>query len=704
MMHHTHRPKTILAILDGARTIDPYSLVDRHVALPQGVHGFVFRGRPVEFHATASSERDAVVVSRGNHESSTDEDDGASARTDRGRRSNKAAVVDLVFPKGTSRRRAAQQFAKATINPDVLCGIVRSCEGGVGDGGGSSSSSSLVGYERTLSEEELEGDGCEDGGYGSDRSQDALGLQRVGGGGEAEDSLKSTEGIQRSSMERCSDITGSNNRGRKGCPSSVWSRTTTTSAPQKTTSIQVQVQASSLQSREYLCAVSTAEEAESWVVALRWAAERRRRKVEYGNKKSVGHGSNLGFGDGVKSRGGVRDGVISNVSYGKKVIRDGHSGIGRLNEPERRSGRMSSNDENSSCKSSARKISSNVSTISSVVRLAVEGSDGGMSAGTSKVGGPGETEECWHDVRSSFNDDCIETNSGVVVAENTLGSARGKEDSKNGHFQSTSAVTPKSIFTHEENGSSGCRLDGSGDDSKGSINSLLVEDGWFKAEKEKKPMDIVDDTWVNAPGTNVCVDNGTKVGQGESSIQLPMSKLTSTQNRIECSDAPTSTKMDSKVLPSSTKSAAFITSNKLPSKEKASMADGSASIAIDTNSSSMAKVKRSTSTSINGAGGATIVITKVSKFRFSRHSFFRMSSWNEKQQDIRRRFDNGQGHSQVNGTILWLPFSIPLPGDSLELDYEIKLLLLRNCRLKSFGKSTTRDVNGILKVEEDLHD
>jgi hypothetical protein len=44
--------------------------------------------------------------------------------------------------------------------------------------------------------------------------------------------------------------------------------------------MQVHVQAASVQSREYLCAVSTAAEAESWVVALRWAAERRRMNKE----------------------------------------------------------------------------------------------------------------------------------------------------------------------------------------------------------------------------------------------------------------------------------------------------------------------------------------------------------------------------------------------------------------------------------------
>ena len=44
--------------------------------------------------------------------------------------------------------------------------------------------------------------------------------------------------------------------------------------------MQVHVQSASVQSREYLCAVSTAAEAESWVVALRWAAERRRMNKE----------------------------------------------------------------------------------------------------------------------------------------------------------------------------------------------------------------------------------------------------------------------------------------------------------------------------------------------------------------------------------------------------------------------------------------
>ena len=53
-----------------------------------------------------------------------------------------------------------------------------------------------------------------------------------------------------------------------------------------TKSVHVQVQASSVQSREYLCAVSTAEEAESWVVALGWAAEHRRR-MKFANQPTL---------------------------------------------------------------------------------------------------------------------------------------------------------------------------------------------------------------------------------------------------------------------------------------------------------------------------------------------------------------------------------------------------------------------------------
>ena len=107
MVHHTHRPKSIIAILDGARVINPYSVVDQHVALPQGVYGFVFRGRPVELSIAPSSSsnrrdasRDAVVTPPQN-------------KSDADRHKPAKAVVNAIFPKGTSRRKAAQKFAKA---------------------------------------------------------------------------------------------------------------------------------------------------------------------------------------------------------------------------------------------------------------------------------------------------------------------------------------------------------------------------------------------------------------------------------------------------------------------------------------------------------------------------------------------------------------------------------------------------------------
>lgn len=108
-MVHTHRPKTILAILDGARVINPYSVVDQHVALPQGVHGFVFRGRPVEMSVSSSAVgsgrngpvRD-VVPPRSHHKKSGDD-----------KHKPAKAVVNAIFPKGTSRRKTAQKLAKA---------------------------------------------------------------------------------------------------------------------------------------------------------------------------------------------------------------------------------------------------------------------------------------------------------------------------------------------------------------------------------------------------------------------------------------------------------------------------------------------------------------------------------------------------------------------------------------------------------------
>lgn len=82
-------------------------MVDQHVALPQGVYGFVFRGRPVELSVSsgsdnrnnASSARDAVIV--------------PSSKSELDKHKPAKAVVNAIFPKGTSRRKAAQKLAKA---------------------------------------------------------------------------------------------------------------------------------------------------------------------------------------------------------------------------------------------------------------------------------------------------------------------------------------------------------------------------------------------------------------------------------------------------------------------------------------------------------------------------------------------------------------------------------------------------------------
>jgi len=73
-------------------------------------------------------------------------------------------------------------------------------------------------------------------------------------------------------------------------------------------------------SREYLCAVSTLEEAESWVVALRWAAEvtsakkkRRRRNMNLsGLGMDSGGVAGVLFGDGAR----IGDGEEGNSGYG----------------------------------------------------------------------------------------------------------------------------------------------------------------------------------------------------------------------------------------------------------------------------------------------------------------------------------------------------------------------------------------------------
>jgi len=121
-IHHTHRPKSTLAILDGARIIDTHSMVDRHVALPQGVYGFVFRGRPVEMYATdpnnegkgvpaainnINGEQGAVIVPPERSSGIAVHDHKNSTKL-----AKKAAVVNLVFPKGTARRKTVQKNSK----------------------------------------------------------------------------------------------------------------------------------------------------------------------------------------------------------------------------------------------------------------------------------------------------------------------------------------------------------------------------------------------------------------------------------------------------------------------------------------------------------------------------------------------------------------------------------------------------------------
>lgn len=95
--------------------INPYSVVDQHVALPQGVYGFVFRGRPVELSIASGgssnrrdASRDAVVVPSQN-------------KNDADKHKPAKAVVNAIFPKGTSRRKTAQKIAKAV---SVTCSYV----------------------------------------------------------------------------------------------------------------------------------------------------------------------------------------------------------------------------------------------------------------------------------------------------------------------------------------------------------------------------------------------------------------------------------------------------------------------------------------------------------------------------------------------------------------------------------------------------
>jgi len=97
-------------------------------------------------------------------------------------------------------------------------------------------------------------------------------------------------------------------------------------------STKVQVQASSIQSREYLCAVSTAEEAESWVVALRWAAEHRT-VVRYGNsaKRNEGIGGNASLSSAAFPN--TTESLIRNMVSSEEPIRPGRDQtVGRVSD------------------------------------------------------------------------------------------------------------------------------------------------------------------------------------------------------------------------------------------------------------------------------------------------------------------------------------------------------------------------------------
>ena len=221
LVKHTHRPKTILAILDGARVINPHSVVDQHVGLPSGVHGFVFRGRPVEILQSGVTRNQSSLKS---------ETGGAlilpSSNDPAGQKptTKTKAVVNTLFPKGSQRRKTAQTLAKNAINPDVL--------------GGFCSTANCDELSRNSSEEEYDQQADDDETWGK-KSQESHG------------STGSFQQIDRPGNSKA--------------------------AMDESCSAHIQVKVSSVQSREYLCAVPTAVEAESWVVALRWAAEHRRR-------------------------------------------------------------------------------------------------------------------------------------------------------------------------------------------------------------------------------------------------------------------------------------------------------------------------------------------------------------------------------------------------------------------------------------------
>ena len=111
--------------------------------------------------------------------------------------------------------------------------------------------------------------------------------------------------------------------------------------------MQVHVQSASFQSREYLCAVSTAAEAESWVVALRWAAERRRTNKE--EKRLNQKFNSLGIGSDDKLI------IMGNAASDDEVI----------NDPDRDYGRESKeslNSEGSWCKTDSEKRQSDTNS------------------------------------------------------------------------------------------------------------------------------------------------------------------------------------------------------------------------------------------------------------------------------------------------------------------------------------------------------
>jgi hypothetical protein len=303
MYHHTHRPKSILKILDGARTIDPHSVVDQHVALPEGVFGFVFRGRVVELFPTDSTNSKEGVYAAATSSHTNDDsvivvpNEGFGVESTSTKHvSTSKQMVNLVFPKGTARRGIAQKIAKQAINPDVLCGFGRTnnCDGGVSR----SSSSSSIFDENGHDDTHMHGNSSSNREWGQDSYASH------------DDTIGSFQEVGRHE-DRDLDV----------------ARKSPQNGHTPTTSIQFQVQAASIQSREYLCAVSTAEEAESWVVALRWAAEHRRRR-KYGSSTRVRDIAISTSADSRKESTGERDvmsDIYRNAVEGTTPKRTGHS-------------------------------------------------------------------------------------------------------------------------------------------------------------------------------------------------------------------------------------------------------------------------------------------------------------------------------------------------------------------------------------------